>query len=562
MAFGPEFIYGLQVAFNKKLPWGVSKIEGGENWLALRIAAREGEWLLFSWASGVLGCCLADGSSLSALKKGALARTPLIEALKSRLLKGRILAAKQINYDRVLEFECIRYVAAGIGVRYYLVLEATEPNGNFVLLDENRKIEELARHVTPDQNRYRTLLPGHIYVPPPAFEGFLASEVGDVSRESVSDIKGIGRPLSRLIASCWDSQPPPQWLEFLRLLYQESAAFPCWKIGKGYITRFPFTLKDGEPLGEDIFAAAREGLLVPLLGGARSRVFKELDQRIIRAVKSRERHLDGLLKRKQNNAEAETFRIKGELLFANLMNVPSRAEQVSFKDWESDRLIDIELDPNLSASRNAERYFKKYRKAKIDPVKLEEELSSLELSIKELMEQKELLENIEDMALLEEAAKDVIDWLSPRENIPKKGKKENSLPPFLKYEIMEHIVLVGLSARGNRYVTFKQAGSDDLWLHAHELPGAHVIIKGAKGREPLLNSDLLQFAASLAAFYSKAKHSSSVQIDFTERRYVRSVPGAAIALVTYVNPGTIRVEPAFWKDFLESNKKQPAGCIP
>ena len=105
---------------------------------------------------------------------------------------------------------------------------------------------------------------------------------------------------------------------------------------------------------------------------------------------------------------------------------------------------------------------------------------------------------------------------------------------------------MGLSARGNRFVTFRQATGDDLWLHAHEIPGAHVIVRGLK-RDEAEGSEILKVAASLAAAHSRGRASLSVQVDYTERRYVRSVPGAAIALVTYTNPGTLRVAPDYWK---------------
>lgn len=103
---------------------------------------------------------------------------------------------------------------------------------------------------------------------------------------------------------------------------------------------------------------------------------------------------------------------------------------------------------------------------------------------------------------------------------------------------------MGLSARGNRYVTFKQARPEDIWMHAHELPGSHVIIRGARDRAALEGEHraALEFAASLAAAHSKGRNAGSVPIDYTERRHVRSVPGT-IALVTYTNPGTLRAVP-------------------
>ena len=141
---------------------------------------------------------------------------------------------------------------------------------------------------------------------------------------------------------------------------------------------------------------------------------------------------------------------------------------------------------------------------------------------------------------------DLKEWLFPDEfKVKFKSKNKNkSAPPHLEFKLDNNIeVLVGLSARGNRYVTFKLARPDDIWLHAHELPGSHVIIKGASRAElEGERSDILNFAAQLAAWHSKGRTSGLVLVDYTERRYIRSVPGT-VALVTYTNPGTIRVKP-------------------
>ncbi|MDR3230927.1 MAG: NFACT family protein, partial [Synergistaceae bacterium] len=199
MAFGPEYIYGLQAALNARLPWRVSKVEGGESWIALHVSGVDGALgkseacFLISWGAGSAGCCLVDAAAVDALRRGAPARTPLVQALKSRLSKGQILSARQVNFDRVLELEIVRFVAAGFGVKYSLMLEITEPVGNVILLDEERRIEELARHASPDVNRLRTLLPGHMYVPPPVFEGPLPSEIEKLTFERVFGVRGIGR---------------------------------------------------------------------------------------------------------------------------------------------------------------------------------------------------------------------------------------------------------------------------------------------------------------------------------------------------------------------------------
>ena len=243
------------------------------------------------------------------------------------------------------------------------------------------------------------------------------------------------------------------------------------------------------------------------------------------------------------------LRRRGELLLSHLGDVPPRAESVTLTDWEGNTL-EIALDPRLSPSHNADRYFRRYRKAKADPESIRRSIAELENAIEELAEQRDLLEAIDDPETFEEAVRDVEEWLASEgvgrgASAPKgKGREKKGLPPHLVYERDGLTVLVGLSARGNRFVTFKQARGDDLWLHAHELPGAHVVIRGSRGREELETErrDVLEFAASLAAAHSRGRGSGSVPVDYTERRYVRSVPGT-VALVTYTNPGTLRAVP-------------------
>ncbi|MBQ3760311.1 MAG: NFACT family protein, partial [Synergistaceae bacterium] len=269
------------------------------------------------------------------------------------------------------------------------------------------------------------------------------------------------------------------------------------------------------------------------------------DAKIKRAVKSREGHRDGLAKQLKECQEAEIFRRKGEAILSHLWEIPKRSENITLTDWDGEELS-ISLDPELSPSRNAERYFKRYRKAKGNPEEIKAGLEAINAAITELKEQHSLLEAIDDPENFTEAVKDLAEWISPAKSQnrnPKRRKQEN-IPPHLSIKRDGVTILVGLSARGNRYVTLKIARPEDIWLHAHEMPGAHVIIRGLK-REELEGArrDILEYAAGLAAGHSSGKGAGSVPVDYTERKYVRSVPGT-IALVTYTNPGTLRVNPA------------------
>lgn len=545
MAFGPEFISGLSGALKKFLPLRVNRIEGGDTWAALKTSNEN--WLLISWTSGAAGICPASQSEINALKEISPARASISEALKSRLMHGgEIISVRQLNHDRILEFEAHRRISAGISVNYFLILEITEPVANFLLLDENHKIDEAARHSTPDVNSFRTILPGHVYSAPPAFEGIEINKSSSLNFEDVQNIKGIGRPLARLIQSHWEERENISWLSALSKLTDENSNITCRLIKKNnYLTRFDFDFPETVSLGDDVLKASRHGVLIPLLRKGREKVLHSIDAKLKRAVKSKQRHQDGLLKQLKECQEAEFFRKKGEAILTHIYEIPKRAEKINLTDWEGSEL-EIILDPNLTPSRNAEKYFKRYRKAKGNPDEIQANLEQINAAIKELKEQSALLDAVDDPENFNQAVKDLNEWIDPGEKNSKlksRKKKQPDIPPFLNINRDGVNILVGLSARGNRHVTFKMANQNDIWLHAHEMPGAHVIIKGAS-REELETSkrEILEYAAGLAASHSSGKEANSVPVDYTERKYIRAVPGT-VALVTYTNPGTLRVSP-------------------
>ena len=546
MAFGPEYISGLAGALRKILPLRVNRIEGGDTWTALKFSGEQ--WLLLSWTSGAAGLCVASQGEINALKDISPSKASISEALKSRLTHGgEIFSVRQINNDRVLELGARRRVSAGVSVNYYLVLEITEPVANFLLLDDKGRIDEAARHSTPDTNRFRTILPGHSYTPPPVFEGLDVKALRSLKPEDVQNLRGIGRPLARLILSHWEEHDAMAWQSALTKLLDEDSQVMCRAITRNsYITRLDFPLTETVELGRDVLKAAGYGVLRPLLQRGRDKKLHEIDAKIKRAVKSRERRRDGLTKQLKECREAEIFRKKGEAILSHIYEIPKRAESITLTDWDGQELA-ITLDPELSPSRNAEKYFKRYRKAKGNPEEISAELEAVNSAIHELQEQHALLDSIDDPENFAEALKDLDEWITAQTDQKKpdgkRRKRQPELPPHLNITHDGVNILVGLSARGNRYVTLKAARPEDIWLHAHELPGAHVIIRGVK-REELEGDkrEILEYAASLAAGHSSGKGAVSVPVDYTERKHVRSVPGT-VALVTYTNPGTLRVSP-------------------
>ena len=545
MSFSPEFIssfcFELDKYIKKQNP-RISKIEGGESWIALCVGH---DWLLFSWGSRMKGVCYATESEISILKKSAPARTPLVEFLRSQIVRGQLTGASQIQNDRVIKIEAIRLVGAGFSKVRYIIFEATEPNGNFLLLDEDFSIMDLARHYSPDENRHRALLPGHLYSPPPPFKGLDLDELKTIDYDQVREINGIGRQLADLIQSHWNESSPGEWLTFLQKIksVEQNPSGCFYQVnGKGYVTIAPIVFSECNYLGECSRVASRF-LIGELFKLTRGRLLSSGFKIIDKTIRSKQRHKEGIEKQISRNYSADDFKLRGQLILEHISEIPPRAEKVYLSTWDMDKKIEITLDPELTATKNAERYFSKYRKAQANAKKIEElhsEISSIDQSINELIEQKELLSLIDDATELEYAVRDILEWLSSGKTIKNKDNKKvknDKAPAHLRYEIDGALILVGLNARGNRFVTFKQAAPTDLWLHAHDLPGSHVVIKGNA------TDDVIEFAASLAAYYSKGKNSLKVQVDCTLRKNVRSIPGNAIAHVTYTNPRAFFVSP-------------------
>jgi predicted ribosome quality control (RQC) complex YloA/Tae2 family protein len=271
-------------------------------------------------------------------------------------------------------------------------------------------------------------------------------------------------------------------------------------------------------------------------------------------IKRKEKHLKDLKKQLDNAASSESFRIAGELLMANLYRVKPGVNSISLFSWEEEKERTIVLDPRISVVQNAQKYFKKYRKTNIkDLTEVSSRIDSLERSIKELHDQKMLLGLIDDINVLREVTQDISEWIPKRRKGTKRSRKK-STPPHLKYIWRDHIILVGTNARGNRFVTFDQARPWDLWFHVHEMPGSHVIVKQGEGRKITDDPDTIYLAASLAAYYSKARNSSKVQVDYTAKKNVRHIHGSGIAHVTYSDPETLMVNPLDWKEYLSDTE--------
>lgn len=239
--------------------------------------------------------------------------------------------------------------------------------------------------------------------------------------------------------------------------------------------------------------------------------------------------------------DAEKYRIYGELLFASLHTLSKgdkEARLVNYYDEEQAE-VTIPLDPLLTPSDNAQRYFKKYNKYKNSLAVIDEQLGKTHEEIAYL---ESLLQQLDHASVhdIEEIRDELVSQGYLRERSKKgKKKKKNTRPTLQVFTSSEGIdIYVGKNNLQNEYLTNRLASPGDTWLHTKDIPGSHVVI-----RSESFGDATLEEAAQLAAYFSQAKHSSSVPVDSTLIRYVRKPNGAKPGYVIYDRQKTLFVTP-------------------
>ena len=234
-------------------------------------------------------------------------------------------------------------------------------------------------------------------------------------------------------------------------------------------------------------------------------------------------------KQMQDTEKREKYRIYGELLNTYGYNVEPGAKSMEALNYYTDQMITIPLDPLLSASENAKKYFDKYGKLK----RTFEALSELTIEVKDEIEHLESIAAALDIALQEEDLVQIKEELIESGYIRRKGgnkKARITSKPFHYISSDGFHIYVGKNNYQNDELTFKTATGNDWWFHAKGMPGSHVIVK-TEGKE--LPDRTFEEAARLAAYYSKGREQEKVEIDYLQKKNVKKPNGAKPGFVVY-----------------------------
>ena len=486
---------------------------------------------------------------------------PMFCMLLRKHLEGAIIEnIYQKDLDRIIIFDIKGRNEIGDISYKKLIVEIMGRHSNIILVNnENNTILDSIKHVSYAVNSYRAILPGQLYKFPPEqnkLNPITASETdilksldmnaGKLDKQLVAHFSGLSPFIAKEIL--FNSGLPTSdniiksFLHVMEHFQQQQYKPSIFYTNKEHFYCIPIAHLEGtcktyttlsEMLDRFYFGKA-----------ARDRIkqqAQDLERFINNEKEKNEKKITKLQVTLQESEKAEEFQLKGELLTANMFQITQGMTEIDVINYyeEEGNTIKISLDPQKSPSQNAQAYFKKYQKAKhaIKIVSVQ-----IELAKEEVMYFDSLLQQLDSAQPrdIEEIREELQDGGYIKVRNKKGMKKKKDAKPILDEYISSDgdLILVGKNNIQNEFLTNKHSKRDELWFHTKDIPGSHVVIRNSSPSDTSI-----QEAATIAAYYSKAKESSQVPVDYTQIRNVKKPKGSKPGYVIYDNQTTIYVTP-------------------
>lgn len=491
--------------------------------------------------------------------------------LRKHLQGAEILDVRQHEFERIIEidFHCTTDFSES---RRTLHCELMGKYSN-VILTENGVILGALKTTALEDNSRRIFLSGAKYSYPAAqdkispfdgagmrsrLENYLSNRMETLDREALSlflleNVSGLALPTAREIVKRAEEKAGS-----LALTLSPSSKATLWGFVGDFCLNEPCAACVKEINGEytDFFAFPVDGgVAMPSLCKAEDEFFTRREgkkdfenkkrklENTARALKKKQtKKLQDTLERLKDADKAEEYRIKGELLTANLYRVEKGAAGVELENWYEDGCptVKIVLDATLSPAKNAQRYFKtynKYKRAKeiLQPMaeKEKQEIEYTDSVICSIM----LAENGEDLKEIETELTELGLLRAPAARAG--AKKKEIVTPFREYEFDGVKIYAGRNNLQNDRL-LRLADPDDIWLHTQKYHSSHVIIAIRGGQ---VRDELLLYAAEICAYYSDGRDGDKIPVDYCPRKYVKKPNKSKAGFVTYTNYKTVLVTP-------------------
>ena len=451
----------------------------------------------------------------------------------------------------------------------YLIIELMGKHSNIILLNDKFFIIDSLRHLDVTSNSYRDILPAHEYIYPTNsktnFYEITSSENlynlileanTSLSKFFTNKFTGFSNPFIKNILKKLNIDNQNFSKEDIDVLFNylcnilnnldtnniTTISYTNEKGKKDYVIDYVqkednleinFFIDDFyyQKENSDNFSAYRNNLLKLI-----SHVLKKYSYR-----------LENINSKLKECANKDLYKLYGELITANLYKLKEvTSDKITLENYyENFQPIEIPIDTTTTYSNNAKRYFKKYNKLKnaLEVVTLQKKETEMELqyieSIIYELDSAKTIEEVDD--IYNELSDSVIfkDYIQSNKN--KNNKKVNNSSSPREFTVDGYTVLVGKNNKQNDYLTTKIADKNDIWFHTKDIHGSHVILRNPNSNVTI---ETLEKCAKLAAYYSKARLSTNVPVDYCQVKFVKKPNGSKPGMVIYTNNKTLYVNPS------------------
>lgn len=448
-----------------------------------------------------------------------------------------IKSMEQIGLDRICHILFSTHNELGDYVEYHCYIEIMGKHSNVILTNQDLKILDCLKRITPSMNSTRFLQPGAKYhLPPVNMDKKNPFTDGYIPNDNFTTIyQGISPVLSKEIIYRMDYD---ETFESIMHQLKTSTTIYTSKVGnKEYFHLLPLTHLQVENTKHTLF----DGLDAHFhLIDQKDRI-KQQTSNLLKFIQNEyQKNVTKLHKLEKilfDSTNSDEYRIKGDLLFSNIHYMKKGMHYITVDNYYDNSKMTIDLDPRLDPKQNAKKYYTKYQKAKNSITVLKEQIDITEKEIAYFDGLLTLLGNANYYDAIE--IKEELENLGYLKKRLTKGKKSNKKPQFESYVTKDNIdIYIGKNNLQNEYLTFKYANRYDTWFHVKDMPGSHIVVKG-----DTLDEYTIRLASNLAAYYSKGKDSSSVPVNYTLVKNLKKIPGGKPGQVIMDTYKTIYIDP-------------------
>lgn len=473
-----------------------------------------------------------------------------LRVLRKHIEGGIVERIEQIGNDRIVHFTINNTDEIGDRIKRHLYLEIMGKHSNIILTDDSNKILDSFKHLTPNTNSARTLMPGFNYEFPPTDKKTNPFTVDTIS-DKLDNTLAIHKAVLRLL----EGFSPLAVKEMLSMDTDVDIAF----------NRFMQTLQtnastfsiDGK---EDFYFR-------PVAHGTSIETYHNLSEMLDiyykdRAVRERvrnqtndlSRHLNSLLQKNEKKLaklvdeleqtkQMDKMNLYGELITSNMYQLKQGMDEFITKNYYNEETVTIPLNPRKSPAENAQYYYKQYNRLKTRKAHAAEQIKATQDEIAYIETIQMQLDHISvddiDDIRTELAEQNLI---KKKHKTKQSKKQQSSIDHYLSRDGQE--IVVGRNNLQNEYITHKLGRNNYLWFHTKDIPGSHVVILDSNPTDGTVED-----AAMLAGYFSKAQGSSKIPVDYTEIKHVHKPSGAKPGFVTYTDQSTVMVTPE--EDYVE-----------